>query len=98
MADSSEDSFSEEFVFYRDREDWKDIVPVPQDEGPHPIVRIAYSDKCKSDFIIFNRERIERICESAGAWCLIQLAVKGRWSFKFFLHIFVAEGSVVDVL
>ena len=71
MADSSEDSFSEEFVFYRDREDWKDIVPVPQDEGPHPIVRIAYSDKCKSDFIIFNRERIERICESAGAWCLI---------------------------
>ena len=47
MADSSEDSFSEDFVFYRDREDWKDITPVPQDEGPHPIVRIAYSDRCK---------------------------------------------------
>ena len=58
MADSSEDSFSEEFVFYRDREDWKDIAPVPQDEGPHPIVRIAYSDKCKSN-VVFDHEHGE---------------------------------------
>jgi len=63
--DESADSMIEEeisppkHIFYRDREEWKNIEPVPQDDGSNPVVSIAYSDKCEEIGVMLSLREMQ---------------------------------------
>lgn len=44
---SSDEDLPPEYIPYRKRKEWADVIPMEQDDGEHPIVLISYSDKCK---------------------------------------------------
>eukprot|EP01062_Namystynia_karyoxenos_P074201 TRINITY_DN71049_c0_g1_i1.p1 TRINITY_DN71049_c0_g1~~TRINITY_DN71049_c0_g1_i1.p1 ORF type:complete len:426 (+),score=143.58 TRINITY_DN71049_c0_g1_i1:95-1279(+) len=45
MSDSSSSREAEQWVPYHAREDWSDVVPLPQMDGERPVVAIQYSAK-----------------------------------------------------
>jgi len=58
---SSSDDYSDEdsYILFKDREDWRDVIPVnPEDNFEHEVVRIAYSEDFKDCFDYFRA-----ICE-----------------------------------
>lgn len=54
--EESEDS-EDEVAFY-ELPEWQDVVPIPQDDGPNPLVPIAYAEECKVSWSTFVPVRV----------------------------------------
>ncbi|XP_075152082.1 farnesyl transferase alpha [Haematobia irritans] len=68
MSDTSDEDWGESWIPYSQRNDWKDVVPLAQDDGENPVVEIAYSAKFREIFdyfraILANKEKSARALE-----------------------------------
>lgn len=84
---SSEDLDNVGWVFYSEREEWKDVKPIPQEEGPQPIVAIAYSAKFKDvyDYLracLYNNEFSERALELTKDALILNAANYTVWQYR----------------
>lgn len=50
MGDSSSDDESS-CILYKNRPEWKDVEPVPQDDGDSGVVSIQYTERCRSFYL-----------------------------------------------
>ncbi|KOC70498.1 Protein farnesyltransferase/geranylgeranyltransferase type-1 subunit alpha [Habropoda laboriosa] len=72
-GDNSEETC---WVLYQEREEWKDVTPVPQDDGPHPIVAIDYSAKYASGELEFTENMLKKDAKNYHVWQHRQWCIK----------------------
>eukprot|EP01018_Ginkgo_biloba_P008258 Gb_38605 [translate_table: standard] len=53
-SSSSEEPEEEIRVPFSQRKEWADVIPIPQDDGPNPVVPIAYSDEFRETMDYFR--------------------------------------------
>ncbi|TPP57961.1 Protein farnesyltransferase/ geranylgeranyltransferase type-1 subunit alpha [Fasciola gigantica] len=75
------------YVFFRDRPEWADVTPVPQDEGDRNIVKIAYSPQYldANDYlraVLLKDERSPRALSVTTAVLLISPTNYTVWEYR----------------
>ncbi|CAH8499552.1 unnamed protein product [Dicrocoelium dendriticum] len=77
----------EKYVFYRDRPEWSDITPVPQDEDGRNVVKIAYSPEFvdANDYmraVLLKDERSKRALEITATVLILNPANYTVWEYR----------------
>ncbi|XP_064540876.1 protein farnesyltransferase/geranylgeranyltransferase type-1 subunit alpha [Drosophila montana] len=88
MGDSSDEEYLHtEWVPYSERKEWADVTPLPQDDGPNPVVSIAYRPKFREVFdymraIIAKGEKSQRALELTTEALRLNPANYTVWQYR----------------
>ncbi|KAH9505919.1 hypothetical protein DERF_010685 [Dermatophagoides farinae] len=52
--DDDDDYGASDFIMYKDRQEWSDVIPLKQNDGHHPIVSISYLPQYEDTFNYFR--------------------------------------------
>ena len=83
MSSSSVSSDSDQWIPYGERDEWQDVEPLEQDDGPDPVVRIAYPEKCKQNHS-HKASFYRRYAERAPVY-------RGKFKIFFFFFLLIRQ-------
>lgn len=90
---SSSDEEPEEYIPFNKRPEWNDITPIPQDDGPNPICRIAYTEQF-SDVMSYFRAILQKDERSARALSLTDEVIRlnpANYTAWYFRRLLIEE-------
>jgi len=85
MSDSDEEQPS--YIPFKERTEWKDVIPIKADEGPEPVCAIAYTPQFSETMDYFRAilradERSERALELTSEVIALNAANYTAWYFR----------------
>jgi len=75
------------YIYFKDRSDWKDVTPVEQDDGPFSAVKISYSPKFKDAYdylraVMLKGEKSPRVLELTAQTIEFNAANYTAWQYR----------------
>ncbi|VVC43949.1 Protein prenyltransferase, alpha subunit [Cinara cedri] len=101
-SSSSENEELSSYIFYCNRPEWSDVQPILQDDGPTPVVRVAYSRKFSDVYdylrgVLATGEKSERTLELVTTALKLNPANQTVWNYRLDIVLYLKVDLHVEL-